>query len=225
MAASRLPGPRANLELMNSVVDRSTENQFLAWLDQYGDTTDANSPRTFLAITGAVGLGSLLECGNRKYLPRLRVCCLSPNWRIRESVVLALERWGKKDRASLLVEMTEWCKGGLLEQRAAVAALSHPQILGEDEFTRQVLDLMDTVTSCLVGESERRSEPFRVLRLALGYCWSVAVAAYPQAGKPLFEKWCSSTDKDIRWMVKENLKKNRLVKADAAWVSACLSKL
>ncbi len=61
--------------------------------------------------------------------------------------------------------------------------------------------------------------------LELAYCWSVAVAAFPEEGKPLMEKWFDSEDKDIRWMVKENLKKNRLVKMDADWVMRSLKKL
>jgi hypothetical protein len=56
----------------------------------------------------------------------------------------------------------------------------------------------------------------------MGYCWSVAVAALPEAGKPMMEKWLSSEYKDIRWMMKENLKKNHLVKIDPKWVKECM---
>jgi hypothetical protein len=52
----------------------------------------------------------------------------------------------------------------------------------------------------------------------LGYCWSVAVAALPETGKPLMEKWLVSTNKDIQWIMQENLKKNRLSKVDPEWV-------
>jgi len=33
------------------------------------------------------------------------------------------------------------------------------------------------------------------------------------------EKWLDHQDKDILWMMKENLKKNRLIKMDADWVN------
>ena len=36
------------------------------------------------------------------------------------------------------------------------------------------------------------------------------------------EHWLSSTDKDVRRIIKANLKKNRLVKMDKAWVETCL---
>jgi hypothetical protein len=63
------------------------------------------------------------------------------------------------------------------------------------------------------------------LRQGMAYCWSVAVAALPETGKPMMEKWLDSEDKDILWMIKENLKKNRLIKMDAAWVQDCLRTL
>jgi hypothetical protein len=33
------------------------------------------------------------------------------------------------------------------------------------------------------------------------------------------EKWFASADKDIRWIMRENLKKSRLARLDAAWVA------
>jgi hypothetical protein len=40
----------------------------------------------------------------------------------------------------------------------------------------------------------------------------------------LMEKWLASEDKDIRWVTHENLKKNRLMKADLAWSTVCQDK-
>jgi hypothetical protein len=62
------------------------------------------------------------------------------------------------------------------------------------------------------------NEGFRVLRQALGYCWSVAVVAFPEKGKKMMERWFASEDRDVRWIMRENLKKNRLVRMDAKWV-------
>ncbi len=63
------------------------------------------------------------------------------------------------------------------------------------------------------------------LRKGLAYCWSVAVAAYPEAGKPAMEKWLANEDKDVRWIMRENLKKNRLVRMDAGWVSRAIQQI
>jgi len=39
-------------------------------------------------------------------------------------------------------------------------------------------------------------------------------------GKPLMEKWLASNDKDVRWIMNENLKKARLIRMDAEWVNS-----
>jgi hypothetical protein len=66
--------------------------------------------------------------------------------------------------------------------------------------------------------NDRKSEAFKALRKGLGYGWSVAVVACPEASEPLLEKWFASEDPDVRWIMKENLKKERLSRMDAAWV-------
>ena len=33
------------------------------------------------------------------------------------------------------------------------------------------------------------------------------------------EKWLESEDPDVRWIMRENLKKSRLARMDAAWVA------
>jgi hypothetical protein len=48
----------------------------------------------------------------------------------------------------------------------------------------------------------------------------VAVAANPEFGKPAFERLLEMDDKDVQWIIRENLKKNRLVKMDEDWVHA-----
>jgi hypothetical protein len=72
---------------------------------------------------------------------------------------------------------------------------------------------------------DRKSADFKALRMGLGYCWSVAVAALPVHGKKKMEKWFSSSDKDIVWIMKENLKRDRLKRIDDKWVSRWQARL
>jgi hypothetical protein len=44
------------------------------------------------------------------------------------------------------------------------------------------------------------------------------VAGQPSIGKPRMEKWISSQDADIRWIMKQNLNKKRLTRIDEDWV-------
>lgn len=64
---------------------------------------------------------------------------------------------------------------------------------------------------------DRKDEGFAALKKGLAYCWSVAIVGYPEEGKQRFEKWVACDDRDISWIMKENLKKDRLRKMDREW--------
>jgi hypothetical protein len=127
----------------------------------------------------------------------------------------------------MLAFAEELATGTYLEQRAAAAAVCEPRLLKDAAVAKRLIGLLDGITASMAEApaSERRGDDFRALRQAMGYCWSVAVVAAPDAGKAAFERWLASPDADVRWMLRENLKKNRLQKLDAGWLSACLAKL
>ena len=62
-----------------------------------------------------------------------------------------------------------------------------------------------------VPAAQRRTEPVRVLRQALGFTIGVAVAA--TGDFTLLRELAESGDADLEWVVRENLKKSRL----SAW--------
>ena len=99
-------------------------------------------------------------------------------------------------------------------QRAVVAAVCEPRLLKDPAFARRALALVGRITTALAGRpsEERRAAPVRSLRQTLGYGWSVAVAALPDEGLPLFFALEASPDPDVGWIVRENLKKARLKK-------------
>ena len=222
---SGLPGPRGNLELAQAVADEGDEATFWRYLSFDAVQAPVNTPGEFLAFCGVVGLGRLLAEGKMELLSTIRRCASDPRWRTREAVAMALQRLGDKDMDALLQAMEEWSRGNLLEKRAAAAALCEPRLLREPGQARRVLQILDNITASLGSVQERKSEEFRVLREGLSYCWSVAVVALPEEGKRLLEKWLLSDDKDIRGIMRENLKKNRLVRMDAAWVEEWRTRL
>jgi hypothetical protein len=215
---SGLPGPRGNLELAQVVADEGHPALFGRYLAYDADQAPTNSPYEFLAFCGVVGLGRLLAEGQTEMLVTLRRCASDRRWRIREGVAMALQRLGDVDMDALVQAMTTWCTGTPLEQRAAAAALCEPRLLGQAKHARAVLRILDRITASVRKVENRKSEDFIALRKGLGYCWSVAVAALPDEGKRLMEKWLVDTDRDVRWIMKENLKKNRLARVDANWV-------
>jgi hypothetical protein len=247
LANSGLPGPRGNLELAQAVADEGTEGQFRRWLTMGPDRAPVNSPEEFLAFCGILGLGTLLvnasmaaerglqssaelapggpdsrrstSAEEASLLQTLAGFAADPRWRSREAVAMALQRWGDEHMELLLVAMAEWSRLGPWQQRAAAAALCEPRLLADRAHAASTLYILDDITSSAQRSEDRRSEAFRVLRQGLGYCWSVAVCASPEVGKQLMEKWFSSPDPDVRWIMRENLRRNRLARLDPQWTA------
>jgi hypothetical protein len=218
---SGLPGPRGNLELAHAVAEEGRKQQFEQLLSFQAEE---NTPEVFLIFCGVVGLGGLAAT-DPKLFDRLRDYASDPRWRIREAVATGLQLAGDQDMGLLLREMQKWSKGNWYEKRAAAATLSEPRLLKQPKHAKQVLQILDQITNSMEQADGAKDESFKVLRQGMGYCWSVAVAALPEVGKPMLEKWLKSRDQEVRWMMKENLKKNRLIKMDAGWVAACNMKL
>jgi HEAT repeat protein len=215
---SGLPGPRGNLELAQVVADegnRALFEQFVKYTPQVAPT---NNPYEFLAFCGVVGLGRLLAEGDESLLEQLRPFASDPRWRLREGVAMALQRLGKADMSRLLEAMQKWSSGSWLEKRAAAAALAEPVLLHHGEDALAALQILDRITASMENSADAKNEGFKVLQQGLSYCWSVVVAAAPEQGKRIMEKWLASPDRIIQRIMQENLKKNRLVRVDATWV-------
>src|SRR4051794_21421461 len=119
----------------------------------------------------------------------------------------ALQRLGWD---AVLPAMREWASGSLLERRAVVGGLCEPALLDSEARAVVALGLLDEITDALTREPDRRTDEFKALRKALGYGWSVAVAAAPSEGRRVMGRWLESDDRDVAWVMRENLKKKRL---------------
>ncbi len=139
---------------------------------------------------------------------------------------MALQRIGDADIAILLPIVRDWAGGSAFERRAAVAAIAEPRLLRDLSTATEAVGLLDRMTTSFEAEREDRESPgMEALRKALGYGWSVVIVAAPDAGKRAFGTWLSSRERRVRWVCRENLRKARLRKLDAAWVDACLARL
>jgi len=225
MKESGLPGPRGNLELMQAVAETGSEELFLRLLSYTSDKAPVNTPEEFLACCGTIGLGKLISEGSKKYMQLLRSLASDPRWRTREAVAMALQLYGEKHMDELIDEMKLWAKGNSYEKRAAAAALCEPRLLKAKEQVLRVLEILDGITASIADITDRKDEGFIALRKGMAYCWSVAIVYNKDEGKKLFERWVDSQDKDIKWIIKENLKKDRLRRLDEDWVLACSSRL
>lgn len=208
---SGLPGPRANIALAEAVADEGELTSF----DQLISTGDE-----YLVFCGVLGLGRLLATATDARTradveARLRDHATDARWRVREAVALALQRLGDADLPRLLELATAWAaRPHPLLRRAVVAGVCEPRLLTAPDAAARAVALCERATTGLAGLSaeQRRDDGVRALRQALGYCWSVAVAADPVAGLPRFQALAAVDDRDVAWIVRENRKKKRLAR-------------
>ena len=205
-ARSGLPGPRGNLELADafaSNADRATILRFVELDDEY------------LRFCGTEAIGRLIveEPDDVSLSELIRRRAADDLWRVREGAARALQIVGDVDSASLRTIVATWVGDpNPYVRRAAVAAICEPRLLTDPATRTAALQACrrasDSITR--LPATERKTPGVRNLRQALGYCWSVAVAANPDEGMPAFERLRTVDDPDIRWIVASNLKKSRL---------------
>ena len=158
MQESGLPGPRANLELMQAVAEVGDESRFLRWLSYTPDVAPVNTPQEFLACCGTTGLGKLVKDGKTEYLEQLRLLASDPRWRVREAVAMALQIYGEDYMEELITEMENWARGNDYEKRAAAAALCEPKLLSQKEQVSKVLQILETITFSIMEIADRKDE-------------------------------------------------------------------
>lgn len=219
LAESGLPGPRGNIELAQAVAAAGDEALFDDLLTYNPERAPVNTPEEFLHFCGTLGLGTLLAQGRTAALEALRRLAADPRWRTREAVAIALQLYGDTHFEALILEMGAWAQGSPYEQRAAAAALCEPRLLKDAHRAAAVLNLLDRITEAMAQSRDRKSDSFAALRKGMAYCWSVAAVADPETGQRLMEKWAASTDHDILWLLKENLKKKRTERMDSGWTA------
>jgi hypothetical protein len=221
---SGLPGPRGNLELIDIASAASGRADLERWAGLGPDLAPENTPDAFLVCVGTVGLGRIVASGDRAPLPALRQLANDPRWRVREAVAMALQAWGDVDIDGLVDEMEGWAAGSPLEGRAAMAALCEPRLLRNRWIVGRTLAVLGRLTRSVRDAAHGAAPDVRVLRQALGYGWSVAIAADVELGLPAFEPWLDDDHPDVRWIVRENLAKSRLAKAAPGWVEQRLAR-
>lgn len=234
---SGLPGPRANLELIWALADEVTAlctapdvslNQSyvaLEWLLRemmnryppaiYGG--DPDSPLQMPQLCGTVAFGAWaaafqhIEAG----VAALLTGADSPLWRIRESAAMGLQQMLNTQWPSTIRRLRRRALDAApYEWRAIVAGIAEPDLLTTTDHALEALDLHHSALAYLrrLPTDARASEAVRTLRQALGYSVSVVAAAVPDAGFPMMQAWAAWGDRDVRWVIRENLKKKRLDK-------------
>jgi hypothetical protein len=225
---SRLPGPRANLELANDVTSllaaavpkhsasvRSLLNYFAN-----GDhmMVSSNTPSEFIMMCGIIGYGAcaaVQPTWRQEAYQLLDHYACSSYWRVREAVAAAYQRLLATESKEILEHLADLARRGTyLQQRAAVAAVAEPALLYNEQVAAYAIEIQRIVLQRIrdVLPANRKNEEFRALKKTLGYALSVATAAAPKQGFALMRECAGWNDSDITWILRENLKKKRLAK-------------
>ena len=224
---SNLPGPRANLELLGAFGDlfskRCREKPVSYWelaMKLAGTSRNfegRDEPAEFDILCGIVGLASvgaaLLQYRARAET-QMRGYSHSARWRTREAVAMGLQRMIRSDAGKTLGELESWVEGedDWLAMRAVAAGVAEPALVKDRSVAERALDLQRKILSRIASAGKREGEEFRALRQTLGYSLSVVVKEIPKEGFGYLRQIARGGDPDIKWIVRENLKKDRLVK-------------
>lgn len=225
---SHLPGPRANLELINDLshllavltpVQPDNVHLLLNHLVQnHYKAIESNTPDEFVMLCGVVAFGACAAVRPEwrgETVEFLGRCAGNSSWRIREGVAMAFQRLlpaAPRETSSHLATLAY--TGDYLQQRAAIAAIAEPALLNTPDTANVALKMQHVVLERLhrAPIADRKREDFRALRKTLGYTLSVVTAACPEEGFALMRDCATWGDADIVWVLRENLKKKRLAK-------------
>lgn len=214
---SGLPGPRGNLELLYSFSREASESDVKECFSFYSDDL-SNSPEEFVVMCGITGYCVSNRKNIKKTIGYIRGYASHSSWRIREAVAIGIQEIAEGNMDEIISNLMNWIDGNDYEKRAVIAALCEPKLLKQEQTVVTLFKILDKITMDFKSIEGKLSDSQNTLRKTLGYGWSVAIAALPVEGKKAFSRIAESDNKQIKWIVRENLKKNRLAKMDRVWV-------
>jgi hypothetical protein len=227
---SKLPGTRMNTALVSTfaaAIGRLVSGPNLppverleALLDGWAalSLADApvNDPREILPSSAVMAYGQVAVARPDWWgdeVSKLHRAASDPRWRVRELVAAALQRMLAANWQRACQALSDWLSSDdPLVIRACAAAIAEPPLLTDTARGERALLIQAQAIDWLahLPAERRRDRDVVVLRRALGYTVSVAITADPAQGLALLDQLRRSSDKDIRWIVRENEKKQRL---------------
>lgn len=198
---SGLPGPRANLSLVDAAARIAHGPAIEALLRDGGEYAT-------MCAAAAIARGAT----DPTLREQSRGLARDERWRVREGVVLGLQMLADAAPQEVISITAAWADDAdALVQRAAVATICEPRLLRSASAAAFAIDVCERCTRRIreLPPERRADPPVRALRQTLGYGWSVAVAADPEPGLAAFRR-LDMEDTDVAWIIRENSRKKRL---------------
>jgi hypothetical protein len=224
---SSLPSPRGNLELATAFAELieiySSKSLKRLWdlcmkaTSISSDQAPVNDPKEFLPFCGAYAIGALGSVYPKyfdKALFRLKELAHDSRWRTREAVAMGVQKLLERQPTKTLKILEDWIENSnWLTMRAVVAGVAEPLLLRDEQTGRKALELHKKIFAKILSTKERKSSEFKTMRKGLRYTLSVIICALPkEEGFGYMYQLVDSQDVDILWILKQNLRKNRLIK-------------
>lgn len=224
---SHLPGPRANLKLVDDVSNLLAEavstrpedvRRVIEHLTRDARMVEVHTPGEFVVLCGVVASGmcaAIYPQWRQEVIARLSGFAANASWRVREGVAMAFQRLLEAAPEETSACLRIWAdEGNCWQQRASIAAIAEPALMHDTVVRDAAFDIQQVIVKRFhaMPLPERKREDARVLRQALGYALSVMTAALPERGFALMRECAAWDDADINWVLRENLKKKRLAK-------------
>lgn len=126
---------------------------------------------------------------------------------------MGIQKLLAKQSQNTLKELEGWIENNKwLAMRAVAAGVADPALLKDNQTAQRALELHRRIFAKILTTTERKSYEFKTMKKGLGYTLSVVICAIPKEGFEFMRQLTDSQDADILWIIKENLKKNRLIK-------------
>jgi len=126
---------------------------------------------------------------------------------------MAIQNMIEKQPQKTLREIEGWIENNnWLAMRAVAAGVAEPALLKDKQTAKSAFELHKKIFAKIVAAHERKSAEFKTLKQGLGYSLSVVTCAIPREGFEYMRQLIDKQDAGVLWIVKENLKKNRLIK-------------
>lgn len=239
LAHSNLPGKRGNLELASAFAGYieelyPTKPELVltlceALINKNPSHRNETGSEEFLPFCGVLGLGRIGKIDPAKesnILVYVKSAARDERWRIREAAAMAIQDLMDVRPGATIAILRSWVhEESYLLLRAVAAGIAEPRFMKNQEIARVALDLHKNIMEKVANEADRHNPDYAVLVKGLSYTLSVVITGIEEEGFAYLEDLVAKDHPVIHRIVRENLKKKRLLRLNAGTVSELQRKL
>lgn len=166
---SKLPGRRANLELLYDFKRHASEDIVSDCLAVKNQDLN-NTPEEFVVMCGVVGYCKVNKDNVEDVFELLEEYAQSYSWRVRESVAMGMQFMLISNECETLEVVKVWLNKTHLHQRALIAGLCTPELQAIEIISHETAIILEELMKAVLVWNGKLTEDQKVLRKALGYC-------------------------------------------------------